>query len=192
MFAAEKSLELDVINVDLPGREQRSDEFVANKNPSGKIPVLELDDGTCIAETVAIQRFLEAEAPEPNLFGDSPMETALIEMQHRFVELELLNQIGVSWINGPIVARSGLIKPIEAARKRSDAFVRSFYERLDNELGESEYIAVDRFTVADITAWISIEFASSLVGLPPDEALTNLAAWRERIRSRPSSGAGAL
>lgn len=191
MFAAEKGIELDIINVDMIKREQRSEAFVRDKNPSGKIPVLELDDGTCIAETVAIQRYLESVAPEPNLFGNDPVETAQIEMFHRFVELEMLNQIGVSWVNGPIVAKMGLVEPIEAAKKRSDSFVRSFYRRLDRELGERSNIAGSRFTVADITAWVSIDFASTLVGLAPDESLENLKAWQARIAERPTSSAGA-
>lgn len=191
MFAAEKGIDLDIVAVDMAKREQRSEEFVKSKNPSGKIPVLELDDGTCIAETVAIQRYLESVVPEPNLFGNDPVETAQIEMFHRFVEIEMLNQIGVSWVNGPIVAKMGLVEPIEAAKKRSDSFVRSFYKRLNRELGERSHIAGNRFTVADITAWISIDFASTLVGLPPDESLANLQEWRARIAERPTSSAGA-
>ena len=80
IFAAEKSIDLDVINVDLPGGEIKTPEFLA-KNPSGKIPVLELDDGRTIAESVAISRYLEALVPEPNLFGADPIETAQIEMR---------------------------------------------------------------------------------------------------------------
>ena len=98
------------------------------KNPSGKIPVLELKDGTCIGESIAICRYLESLYPTPNLFGENARETALIEMVHRQIELELMSQIGTSWVNGPIVAKMGLVQPIEAAKRRSDAWVLSAHE----------------------------------------------------------------
>ena len=185
IFAAEKSLDLDIVNVDITKREQKSPEFL-NKNPSGKIPVLELDDGRCIAETVAICRYLESLAPKPNLFGQDAFETAQIEMHHRFIEHELFTQVGTSWINGPIVASTGLIKPIEAAKQRSDSLVNDYYARLDRELGERSYIAGDRFTVADITAFCILDFASTLVGLKPGEQHQNLWGWFNRIAARES------
>jgi glutathione S-transferase len=166
-------------------QEQKSPPFLI-RNPSGKIPILELEDGTCIAESIAISRYLESLHPEPNLFGNTALETALIEMQHRFIELELFSQIGVSWINGPIIASTGMIEPIAAARSRSDAFVRSFYERLDQELEQRPYVAGERYTIADITAFCAIEFATSLVDLKPDETHQNLWAWHERISMRDS------
>ena len=104
MFLAEKDVAVELVSVDLAGGEHRSAEFL-KKNPSAKIPVLELDDGTCIAESVAICRYIEAEHPQPNLFGATAVELGLIEMGNRHIELELLSQIGISWVNGPIVAR---------------------------------------------------------------------------------------
>ncbi|MFT4519720.1 MAG: glutathione S-transferase [Halioglobus sp.] len=185
IFANEKGIELDMVDVNIMKREQKSPPFMA-RNPSGKIPTLELEDGTCIAESIAISRYLEALHPEPNLFGNTALETALIEMQHRFIELELFSQIGVSWVNGPIIASTGLIEPIDAAKSRSDAFVGSYYERLDQELGQRPYIAGERYTIADITAFCAIEFAASLVELKPDEAHQNLWAWHERVSVRDS------
>lgn len=117
IFAAEKRLQLDVVNVDLRGAETKQPEFLS-KNPSGKIPVLELDDGTCIPETVAICRYLESLAPEPNLFGQTALETATIEARHRHIEFELSSNISAAWVNGPIVAAAGLVEPIEAQRLR--------------------------------------------------------------------------
>lgn len=185
IFAAEKGIVLDHVNVDLRKREQKSPEFLV-RNPSGKIPILELEDGTCIAETVAISRYLEAVQPEPNLFGVGATETALIEMHHRFIELELFTQVGVSWVNGPIIAATGLIKPIEAAKARSDAFVRDYFLRLNRELGERPYMAGERFTIVDITAYCILDFASSLVGLKPGSDLENLWAWYTKIEGRES------
>ena len=185
IFAAEKGIELESVNVDLAAGEHKSTAFLA-KSPSGRIPVLELDDGTCIAESIAISRYLEALVPEPNLFGSDPLEVATIEMYHRFIELELFSGIATSWINGPIVAGMGLVEPIEAAKARSDRIVRDYYVRLDAELGQREYIAGNRFTVADITAFCCIDFASAMVDLTPDAEHSALGAWLARVRSRPS------
>jgi glutathione S-transferase len=186
MFAAEKGIDLDLVDVKLREREQKTPNFMA-KSPSGKIPVLELDDGTCIAETVAISRYLEALQPEPNLFGETALETAQIEMHHRYIEHELFSQVGVSWVNGPIIAATGLIEPIEAAKRRSDAFVRDYYKRLNHEFSVRPFVAGSRFTIADITAFCVIEFASSLVGLKPDDKLAELWTWHEKISARKSA-----
>ncbi len=185
IFAAEKGIELDVINVDLPGGEIKTPEFL-EKNPSGKIPVLELDDGRTIAESVAISRYLEALFPEPNLFGADPFEIAQIEMQHRFIEFELNLQIGFAWVHGPIVAKLGIIEPIEEMRRRGDAGARSYYKRLNRELETRDFIGGDRFTVADISALCMIDFAAAMVDLKPDPALENLWAWHTRVSARPS------
>ncbi len=185
IFAAEKRIELEVVNVDLMAREIKRPEFLA-KNPSGKIPVLELDSGECISETVAISRYLEALHPEPNLFGNDPLETALIEMHHRHIEFELHPNIGAAWVNGPIVAKMGIVDPIEAQRQRGADLTRAYYKRLDQELGARDYIAGDRFTVADISALCMIDFAGAMVDLKPDEDLKSLWAWHARVSARPS------
>ena len=185
IFAAEKSLQLDVVNVDLRGGETKRPEFLS-KNPSGKIPVLELGDGTCISETVAICRYLEALAPEPNLFGRDALEIALIEAHHRHIEFELHSSIGAAWINGPVVAAAGLVKPIEEQRLRGEALTRKYYQRMDEELATCHFIAGDRFSVADISALCMIDFAAARVGLRPDDALRHLWAWHSRVSQRSS------
>jgi glutathione S-transferase len=154
------------------------------KNPSGKIPVLELDDGTCIGESIAICRYLESLYPAPNLFGENAREVAQIEMVHRQIELELMSQIGTSWVNGPIVAKMGLVEPIEAAKQRSDGLTHAYYRRMNDELAQRDYLAGDRYTMVDITAAIAVDFAGALVGLKPDAGLASLWAWHERVTSR--------
>ena len=185
IFAAEKSLQLDVVNVDLRGGETKRPEFLS-KNPSGKIPVLELGDGTCIAETVAICRYLEALAPEPNLFGRDALETALIEAHHRHIEFELHSSIGAAWVNGPIVAAAGLVQPIEEQRLRGAGLTRNYYQRMDEELANRPFMAGERFTVADISALCMIDFAAAMVDLRPDDALQHLWAWHGRVSQRSS------
>tara|TARA_B100000963_G_scaffold74667_1_gene62768 strand:- start:4948 stop:5574 length:627 start_codon:yes stop_codon:yes gene_type:complete len=183
VVAAEKNIELDYVTVDMGKREHKTQEFI-QKNPSGKIPVLELEDGTCIGESIAICRYLEALYPRPNLFGEDALETAQIEMAHRQIELELMSQIGTSWVNGPVVAKMGLVEPIEAAKQRSDDLTRAYYRRMNMELERRDYLAGARYTMVDITAAIAVDFASALVGLKPDSELGNLWAWHERVTSR--------
>ena len=186
IFAAEKNISLDLINCDMAKREHKTPEFLA-KNPSGKIPVLELEDGRCISESIPICRYLESLVPEPNLFGNDAFETSFIESRNRHIELELWTQIGISWVNGPIVGSMGLFQQIPDAKVASDKNVKSYYKRLDNEFSASEYVAGNRYTVADTTLLSAIDFASSMVDLKPDESLDNLYRWHNQILERSSS-----
>ena len=186
IFAAEKDIELEIINCDLAKGEHKTPEFI-KKNPSGKIPVLELDDSRCISESVAICRYLEEIQPEPNLFGSNSFERAYVESRNRHVELELWTQIGTSWINGPIVKKLGRFKQIKEAKEVSDKNTKSFYERLNSELASNQFVSGDRYTIADITLLAAIDFATVMVGLKPDSSLTHLYRWHEEVSSRPSS-----
>jgi glutathione S-transferase len=190
VFLAEKGISVPLVQVDMSKLEHKTAAFLA-KNPSGKIPVLELDDGTCIGESVAICRYFEAVQPEPSLFGRTPVEIGRIDMANRQLEFELLTQVGISWVNGPVVAQlaAGRFKQIPEAKAQSDAAVHRFYERLDRELATREFMAGDRYSVADITALCTIDFASTLVGLPPDTGLTHLGRWRAAVSARPSAKA---
>jgi glutathione S-transferase len=190
VFAAEKGMQLELVPVDLQRGEHKSPEF-RRKNPLGQIPVLELDDGTCISESVAICRYLEGIQPAPSLFGDTPLTQALIEMSNRRLELGLLVPVGQSWVNGPVVARmlGNRAAPIPEAKARADATVHRFYERLDRDLEHQAFMAGANFSIADITAMCVIDFAADLVGLPPDPELAHLAGWRERVGARPSASA---
>jgi glutathione S-transferase len=185
IFAAEKGIELESVVVDMRAGQHKTPEFIA-KNPSGKLPVLELENGTCIGETVAICRYLESREPTPNLFGETPVETALIEMQNRFIEFELFSAIGQAWVNGPIVASMGLVESIPAAKERGDTLTRAYYQRLNKELSKRDYIAGDRFSIADVTALCCIDFAAGLVFLSPDNELEALWQWHQRVSSRDS------
>ncbi|MFP6805616.1 MAG: glutathione S-transferase family protein [Pseudomonadales bacterium] len=185
IFLAEKNVEFEIVNCDMTKGEHKTPEFL-KKNPSGKIPVLELDDGRCLGESVAICRYIEAIHPEPNLFGNDPFELGHIEMRNRQIELELWTQVGVSWVNGPIVGKMGMFTQNPLAKEMSDANVRRYHERLDAEFSASEYVAGDRFTIADITLLSAIDFGAALVELKPEESLTNLWRWHALVSSRPS------
>ena len=185
IFAHEKDIELELINCDMGKREHKTPEFLA-KNPSGKIPVLELENGECISESVAICRYLELIKPEPNLFGKDAYEIAYIESRNRHIEFELWTQIGTSWVNGPIVGSLGIFDQIPDAKVASDKNVRTYYQRLDQEFGLNNFVAGERFTIADITLVSAIDFASEMVDLKPNEDLKNLHRWHEEVSSRPS------
>ena len=185
IFAHEKDIELELINCDMGKREHKTPEFLT-KNPSGKIPVLELENGECISESVAICRYLELIKPEPNLFGKDAFEIAYIESRNRHIEFELWTQIGTSWVNGPIVGSLGIFDQIPDAKAASDKNVRAYYQRLDQEFGLNNFVAGERFTIADITLVSAIDFASEMVDLKPNEDLKNLHRWHEEVSSRPS------
>ena len=185
IFAHEKDIELELINCDMRKREHKTPEFLT-KNPSGKIPVLELENGECISESIAICRYLELIKPEPNLFGKDAYEIAYIESRNRHIEFELWTQIGISWINGPIVGSLGIFDQIPDAKAASDKNVRAYYQRLDQEFGLNNFVAGERFTIADITLVSAIDFASEMVDLKPNKDLKNLHRWHEEVSSRPS------
>lgn len=188
VFLAEKGISVPLVQVDMAKGEHKAPEFM-RKNTSGKIPVLELDDGTCIPESIAICRYFEAVQPEPNLFGRTPAELGVIEARNRQLEFEMLGPIGVSWVNGPIVTKIFNREGNAPAKAASDAAARAFYKRLDGELANTAFIAGDRYTVADITAMVVIDFAGKLVDLKPDEGLSNLWRWHAAVAARPSAQA---
>lgn len=188
VFLAEKGITVPLVQVDMSKGEHKTAEFL-RKNGSGKIPVLELDDGTCIGESVAICRYFEALHPEPSLFGRTPVELGRIEMRNRHLEFELLGPIGTSWRNGPVVTRIFKFEGIAAAKEQSDAATNAFYERLDTEMANQQFMAGDRFSIADITAMVVIDFATNLVELKPAANLTNLWRWHAEVSARPSAKA---
>jgi glutathione S-transferase len=185
IFLAEKGINVPRLQIDLTKGEHRAPEFI-ERNPSGKIPVLELDDGTCIAESIAICRYFEALQPQPNLFGRSAVELARVDMRQRQLEFEMLGPIGISWRNRAIFSRTFGRVPDLAARQESDAAARIFYERLNRELANTPFIAGDRHTVADITGMVVIDFATTYVELKPDGGLDHLWRWHAAVAARPS------
>lgn len=189
VFLAEKGIDVPTVQVDMRAGEHKTPEFL-RRNPSGKVPVLELDDGTCIGESVAICRYFEALQPDPPLFGTEPVEIARIDMVNRQIEFELLGPVGQAWVNGPVVAK---VMPgreqIPAAKTAGEKGARAFYRRLNEALENQRFMAGDAFSVADITALCVIDFAASLVDLEPDRGLEHLWRWHGEVSSRPSATA---
>lgn len=187
IFLAEKGIEVPLVHTDIMQREQKSPEFL-KKNPIGSIPVLELDDGTCISESVAICRYFEELHPEPPLFGRTPLEKAQIEMWLRRVELNFMVPVGMVWIHGhPLTAR--LIKQIPEAADQNRKRAALGYRLLDTQLADNRFVAGKEYSVVDAVLLASLDFANGLVGVPYDESLTHLKRWHEAVSSRPSAAA---
>ena len=187
IFLSEKGVSVPLIHTDILKREQKASEFPA-KNPIGSIPVLELDDGTCISESVAICRYFEELHPEPPLFGKTPLEKAMIEMWLRRVELNFMVPVGMVWIHGhPLTAR--LIKQIPEAAEQNRKRVQLGYKLLDDQLAGNGFVAGDTYSVVDAVLLASLDFANGLVGVPYEAELTNLKRWHEDVSARPSADA---
>ena len=191
MFIAEKAIQgVDVVELSLVENEHKSDAFRA-KRPLATVPALELDDGRVLTESRAICTYLEGLTPEPNLMGRDATERAFIEMADRRVEFHLLGGIA----NCIRHTHPGLA-PLEQPQGQFPDFGRAQGERMrsvarwyDSHLASHPFLAGERFTIADITAFCGLEFARGLMKFKPgDEAMPNLQAYRDRIAARPSAG----
>jgi glutathione S-transferase len=178
---AEKGLtdRVEFVHVDVPAGEHKRPAFLA-KNPAGAVPVLELDDGTTIAEC------LDHLEGEPVLTGKGAKERALVHMMQRRAEAGLLDAVAAYFHHatpglGPHVETCQNWERGEKQRERAVAFMRY----LDAVLGERPYLAGDRFSMADITAFAGLAFAEFAEVAVPD-GCANLEAWRARVAARPS------
>lgn len=188
MFMAEKGVQgVDVVNVDL-GRLEHFGEAYRARSPLAKVPALVLDDGRVLTESRAICTALEGLHPEPNLMGCDAMERAFIEMRDREVEWYLLAPLA-QWIRHGHPGLASLEQPQFPDYGQSQAAkARTAAAWLDGLLATQPWMAGERFTIADITAFCALEFARGLMKLRLDEAgWPHLAAWRERMATRPSA-----
>ncbi|HYC05831.1 MAG TPA: glutathione S-transferase family protein [Azospirillaceae bacterium] len=186
MFLAEKGVEIPRVTVVMGKGEHKSEDY-RRISPNSRIPALELDDGTVILESVAICRYIEALHPEPPLMGVGALDQALVEMWQRRMEWELLLPMGMCFRHShPKMAPFENQVPEYAATLKPVAEKR--LAQLDGELSDRPFIAGGRFTIADITAYTTIDFFSRLVGLPID-GLPNVKRWHVDVASRPSAKA---
>ncbi|MBA3050652.1 MAG: glutathione S-transferase [Alphaproteobacteria bacterium] len=187
---AEKGIEdVELVEVDILIGEHKTPEYRARVGVP-HVPALELDDGTTISESVAICRYLEALYPEPNLFGRDAREQAVIEMWTRRCEFYLANPImlSVRHSHPALAALEAVQMPQLADYNRVAA--EKFMKTLDRRLADHEFLAADRFTIADIVAVVGLDFARLIKYRPPEE-LTHLARWLAACRARPAAAAGA-
>jgi len=188
MFLHEKGVldKVELVEVSLKERSNEAPEHLA-RNPLGLLPVLELPQGN-LSESMAICRWIDEQHPEPNLFGEDAWERARVEQWNRHAELELLYPIAQVFRNSHAFWQGRL--------KQSAEFAEIMRERvaermtwLDAELGTRTYIAGERFTVADITAICSLDFAK-VSGIRVDPTTQpNLERWRVLVSGRPSAKA---
>lgn len=194
MFLAEKGIEVPSVQVNTREREQFSDDF-KKVNPSSMVPVLELDDGTCISESVAICRYFEVLHPEPSLMGTDAKSQAIIEMWNRRVELQAYTAAAdVVRNSAPMFEDRGLsgvpggVPQIPALVERGKKTMTRFFTMLDGQLGDNTFVAGHTFTIADITAFVTIEFAKrGEIEIP--ESAGNVKRWHVDMGNRPSASA---
>ena len=193
MFIAEKGLDIPRVSVDLSTRAQLKDDY-ARVNAMQQVPALELDDGTVITESVAICQYLEALHPDPNLLGRTPLEAAQITMWERRMEQHGMMAVSEAFRNAnPFFEGRSLSGPVDlpqipALAERGRTRFAHFMEQLDGFLAERPYVAGDRFTFADITGFIAVDFARVIKMRPPVE-LAHLNRWYKDIGERPSAQA---
>jgi glutathione S-transferase len=184
IFLAEKGIEIPEVRINLMAGEHKAPEHRA-RNPLGQVPTLELDDGAFISETVSICRYLEAEHPEPPLLGRTAREAAEVDMWIRRVEFVLMQPVGNYWRHAhPRTA--ALLTQFKDFGESNVARYKDAQRWFDRQLDESEFLAGEMFTMADICALTTIDFAE-WIGMPLDPENANLTAWRGRVLERPSA-----
>jgi glutathione S-transferase len=184
IFLAEKGLDVPRLTLDLMAREHKAPEFVRRVGV-GQVPALELDDGAILTETQAICRYVEALAPEPNMMGREPLEQAVIEMWQRRVEFGLFHAVAMTFRH-----TNPHLKVLETQIPEYGAEMRSriapALDALNARLDGRDWIAVERMTVADITAFIAVDFMR-VIKYSSDADRPYLNAWVARMTDRPST-----
>lgn len=193
-FLAEKGISIESQQIDLATGENIRPEFLAI-NPRGLVPTLVLDDGTVIDESVAICRYFEELQPEPNLMGRDALEKAMIECWQRRMEFDGFNAVGLAFRNSAPHLKGRAMPGAAPASEQMPELVergiqltRHFFDVLDKRLGESAFVAGDRFTIADITGYIAVSFAR-WIKQKPGEHHQNVVRWQAMLAERPASKA---
>lgn len=186
MFLAEKGLSVERIEIDIAAGANAHADFLAI-NPQGEVPVLELDDGTRLTESLAICRYIETLHPAPPLLGKSPLEQARIEG----AVLSLMFRVYLPTTHAFRHMHKfwqGRIEQVRAYGELARQQVLDEWQRLDAQLGTAAFIAGERFSFADIVAFTTLEFGK-VAGIRPQPTQTHLLRWREAIAARPSAAA---
>jgi glutathione S-transferase len=185
IFLAEKGIEVPYEEHDIT--KLKTPEFT-KLNRFQRVPVLILDDGTAIAETMAICRYFEEIKPEPALFGKGARERALVEMWNRRMELGLLLSVAQAFRHLHPAAAQLEVPQVAAWGEANKPRAQEIMQYLDEELGQRRFVAGDTYSVADITALVAMDFSKPARVQRPD-GLENLARWHEEVSARPSAKA---
>jgi glutathione S-transferase len=187
VFLAEKGVSVPIVPVDMGAMEHRSAALTA-LNPFQRLPILELDDGTVLTESIAICRYFEELHPEPSLFGRATMERALIEMWQRRIELNLLASVAAAFRHTHPAMKDWEVPQLPEWGEVNRPKALNVLKFLDGELSGREFIAGDRISVADITGMIAIDFMKpAKIALP--ESLIHVGRWYGAMKARPSAAA---
>ena len=187
IFLAEKGLSVPIVPVDMGAFGHRAEE-VTRRNPLQRLPVLELDDGTVLTESIAICRYFEELHPEPALFGQGALGKALVEMWQRRMELNFLMTVAQAFRHLHPAMKEWEVPQVAAWGEANKPKAIAFLELLDRELAGREFVAGDEFSVADITGMIAVDFMKpARIALP--ENLTHVGRWYRAVSSRPSARA---
>ena len=187
VFLAEKGVTIPTEQVDLGALAHKAPAFTTI-NPLQRVPALVLDDGTILTESIAICRYIEALHPEPPLFGTGAKEAAIVEMWQRRVELHLLFPVAHVFRNSHPAMKEMEVPQVQAWAEANKPRVLEFLTLLDGELKGRRYIAGDRYSVADITGLVSIDFMKP-AKLAVPETLGDLKRWHAEVSARPSAQA---
>ncbi|MGV7241657.1 glutathione S-transferase family protein [Caballeronia sp. M23-90] len=192
IFIAEKGLTIPVVSIDLGKGEQHSDKYRAI-NPRRVVPTLVIEDEVAIGEVPAILRYLEEAYPETPLHGATPKERALVTMWERRAELEgfipaiesVRNR--VVGLKGRAIAGPHDYEQIPELVERSALRVRNFFKDLDSRLSEVPFVAGDHFSVADITAFVTVDFAKAALNYAVPTELNSITRWYSEVAKRPGA-----
>lgn len=193
IFLAEKGIEVPRVNVDLRGGEQLSEAFLRERNSGGTVPVLELDDGTCIAETMAICRYFEAIHPEPALLGSDARSIAMVEMWNRRAEIggllavfDIFRNTHPAFVDRGLPGSTEPVPQIPALAERQRGTLARLLAMADAQLARHPFLAGDRYSVADITLQVTVDMAARLGA---DASPANVQRWHAEVSARPSASA---
>ncbi|MBH98591.1 MAG: glutathione S-transferase [Rhodospirillaceae bacterium] len=191
LFISEKGLDIPTEILNIRAGEHRTKKFAAT-HPGLTLPVLVLDDGACITESLAIAHYLEQENPEPNLFGLDSKEQALVLMWHDIAMFEGYLGIQERLRNSPEFGEARALpgpvpfEQIPALIKRGEKRITTFFDKVERRLSESSFLAIERYTYADLATYIYLEFAQRVTGKNLYHEREHLADWAERISKRPA------
>jgi glutathione S-transferase len=186
VYLAEKGLQIPCVQVNIVTQENRTPEFL-KKNPLGGLPVLELDDGSHLTESLAIVEYLEELNPEPPMIGKTPRERARVRELERIADLGVLGGVGAYFQNThPFMA--GRFKQSADAAENAKARIASSLKALDAAIGSNRFVAGNRATIADCTLLAALEFAE-FAQAPVEAGVKNVHRWYEEFKQRPSASA---
>jgi glutathione S-transferase len=187
IFLAEKNIEVPLEPFDIGALEQHTDAFRAI-NPMQRVPVLILDDGTALSESVAICRYFEEMHPEPPLMGTDPLDKALVEMWNRRMELNLMAPVAASFRHLHPAMKEMEVPQVAEWGEANKPKVMEMLKWLDGELSGRPFIAGEAYTIADITALVAVDFLKPARLAVPDDH-SHLRRWHGAVSSRPSAAA---